>query len=338
MPIKTKFQQNAIVYAIVLIMVCATIILLPGCIEGGYSGNLEQIQTWGRRGLGDGQFQKPRAIAYGPDSNLYIVDMTSRIQVFDTDGTFLRSWRTPECKIGKPCGLSISNDNMLMVADTHYFRILFYTLDGELDESRTIGGENGTGPGQFGFVTDIAQDSKGNYYVSEYGDYDRIQKFDSNGDFVCEWGGHGEQPGEFLRPQGLTIDEQDRLWIVDSSNHRIQVFDIGPEVPKLIKTWGEMGRELGQFYYPYDLFFDEQGFLFVCEFGNHRIQKFTAEGKFLGAWGEAGREVGQVHQPWGACLDKDSQVHILDSYNNRIQSFPKAAIALPNDATTMNSQ
>ena len=329
MPNRWNIPPNTLTYASARILVCLAIIFLPGCIDSGFSGNLEQIQTWGRRGLGDGQFQKPRAIAYGPDGNLYIVDMTARIQVFDTEGNFVRSWRTPEYKIGKPCGLSISNDNMLMVADTHYFRILFYSLDGELDESRTIGGENGTGPGQFGFVTDIVQDSQDNYYVSEYGDYDRIQKFDPNGNFLCEWGGHGEQPGEFLRPQGLTIDDQDQLWIVDSSNHRIQVFDVSLELPKLVKTWGEMGNEPGQFYYPYDLFFDDQGNLFVSEFGNNRIQKFTPDGKVLGTWGSAGKEIGQVHQPWAACLDENGQIHILDSYNNRVQSFPKKAITLP---------
>ena len=332
MPDSKKDRPNAILTSAALSFLWMMPLLSAGCTGQGSTGNLEQIKVWGRRGLGDGQFQKPRAIAYGPDENLYIVDMTARIQVFDTDGNFLRSWRTPEYKVGKPCGLSISNDNMLMVADTHYFRILFYSLDGQLDESRTIGGENGTGPGQFGFVTDIAQDSKGNYYVSEYGDYDRIQKFSPEGQFLCEWGGHGEKPGEFLRPQGLTIDKQDRLWVVDSSNHRIQVFDLAPEVPELGTTWGEMGRGPGQFYYPYDLFFDDQGFLYVCEFGNHRIQKFTTEGEFLGTWGTAGREVGQVHQPWAACLNKEDEVHILDSYNNRIQTFPKSAIAIPSDS------
>ena len=329
MPNSTKHRQNRIASLAAVLFLCVASPLLSGCTGQGSTGNLEEIKVWGRRGLGDGQFQKPRAIAYGPEGNLYIVDMTARIQVFDTQGNFIRSWRTPECKVGKPCGLSISNDNMLMVADTHYFRILFYTLDGQLDESRTIGGENGTGPGQFGFVTDIAQDSKGNYYVSEYGDYDRIQKFGPDGQFLCEWGGHGEKPGEFLRPQGLTIDEQDQLWVVDSSNHRIQVFDLKPEVPERVTSWGEMGREFGQFYYPYDLFFDKQGFLYVCEFGNHRIQKFTVEGDCLGSWGTAGREPGQVHQPWAACLDKEENVHILDSYNNRIQRFPKQAIVSP---------
>jgi hypothetical protein len=63
------------------------------------------VLVWGRRGLDDGRFLKPRAITIDDQDRLYIVDMTSRIQVFDRDGNFIRSWRTPKCQQGKPCGL-----------------------------------------------------------------------------------------------------------------------------------------------------------------------------------------------------------------------------------------
>ncbi len=306
-----------------------TLVLLisTGCLPSGFPGD-GQVHTWGKRGLGDGQFQKPRAITIGPDENVYVIDMTARIQVFDQDGIFLRSWRTPEFKIGKPCGISISNDDQIMIADTHYFRILFYSTDGTLDESRTIGGVNGTGPGQFGFVTDVTQDADGNYYVSEYGDYDRIQKFDPQGNFVCEWGGHGDGPGQFLRPQGLMFDEMGQLWVADSANHRIQVFDVRGDQPKLLKIWGESGRDVGQLCYPYDLFFHD-GHVYVCEFGTHRIQKFTLEGDFVGVWGQAGRELGQLHQPWAMCVDKQARIHVLDTYNQRIQRFNIGAVKKP---------
>lgn len=312
---------------IAMIGIGMILMTIMGCVPAGLGGS-GQVHIWGKRGIGDGQFQKPRAITIGPDNNLYVIDMTARIQVFDLDGNFLRSWRTPKFKSGKPCGISISNDNMLMIADTHYYRVLFYSLDGVLNESRTIGGENGTGPGQFGFVTDVVQDAKGNYYVSEYGDYDRVQKFNSDGDFVCEWGGHGEEPGEFLRPQGLAIDDQGHLWVADASNHRVQVFDISNDEPELVRVWGEAGRDFGQLSYPYDLFFHD-GHVFVCEFGCHRIQKFTLEGEAVGVWGEAGRESGQMHQPWSMCVDQQARIHVLDTYNQRIQRFNISAVKRP---------
>ena len=216
-----------------------------------------------------------------------------------------------------------------MVCDTHYFRVLFYTLAGDLIEERTIGGVNGRGPGEFGFLTDVVQDSKGNLYVSEYGDYDRIQKFTPDGRFVYQWGEHGESPGQFQRPQGMAMDQQDHLWVADASNGRVQVFDVSGDQPEFIKTWGSPGSEPGSLSYPYELILDGEGHIFVCEFGNHRIQKFTLEGKSLGIWGGAGREVGQLHQPWSMCRDSLGDFHVVDSYNHRIQRF-----AFPNSNET----
>lgn len=279
------------------------------------------VLVWGRKGLDEGRFIKPRAITVDKQDKLYIVDMTSRIQVADRDGNILRSWRTPKCVQGKPCGLSISNDGLLMVCDTHYFRVLFYTPTGELVEDRTIGGTNGRGPGEFGFITDAVQDSKDNYYIAEYGDYDRIQKFSPSGEYICEWGGHGTEPGEFLRPQGLWMDKRDHLWVADASNHRVQVFNVTGDEPQVVKVWGTAGSEPGKLSYPYQVYLDGEGHVFVCELGNHRIQKFTLDGTFVDFWGGAGREPGQLHQPWAMCQDSLKSFHVLDSYNHRVQRF-----------------
>lgn len=294
-------------------------VTLCGCDSAGGERN-EQFQVLGRRGIDPGRFIKPRGITHDQSGNLYVVDMTARIQVLDATGNYLRHWQTPEFAQGKPCGLSMSHDGLVMVADTHYFRILFYTPEGQLVPERTIGGENGRGPGQFGFVTDVVQDVQGNYYVSEYGDYDRIQKFDPQGKYVCEWGGHGSAPGEFLRPQGLAMDDQNHLWVADASNHRIQIFDVGQTPPKFLRQFGEFGDEPGQFRYPYSIVLDPNGQVIICEFGNHRLQRFTRDGKFLATTGQAGREPGCFHQPWGLTQTPDGTLHILDSYNHRLQS------------------
>ncbi len=288
--------------------------------------------VWGRQGLDQGRFIKPRAITIDEFDRIYIVDTTSRIQVFDRDGKFLRSWRTPVCLQGKPCGLSISHDGLLMVCDTHYFRVLFYTYEGELVPERGIGGVNGRGPGEFGFLTDVVQDSQHNYYVSEYGDYDRIQKFSPTGEYLTQWGEHGTEPGQFLRPQSMAIDKQDHLWIADASNHRVQIYDVAGEKPKLLRVWGEQGSAPGKLSYPYQIWLDEDGTVFVCEFGNHRVQAFTPDGESLAVWGGAGREPGQLHQPWAMCRDSRHAFHILDSYNHRVQRFmfePNIDVAHP---------
>lgn len=287
-----------------------------GC-SGDGAGTSEPDLVWGRLGAGNGQFSKPRAIDIDKNDLLYIVDMTARIQVFDADGKFIRAWQTPEHRIGRPTGLTISSvDGNLLVADTHYYRVLTYTPTGELLTDRTLGGTLGPGPGEFGFVTDAVRDAAGNYYVAEYGEFDRVQKFTPGGKYIREWGGHGSEPGQFLRPQHLELDAGGRLWVADSCNHRIQVFDGDG---KVVKIWGTPGTEPGHLQYPYCLVLDGKGHVYVCEFGNHRVQKFTLDGQSIACWGTYGRKPGQLNNPWAMVLDTRGRVHVLDSNNHRVQ-------------------
>ncbi|MGE0607525.1 MAG: NHL repeat-containing protein [Pirellulales bacterium] len=297
------------------ICLAAAVALLAGCDEPSDAGRVKLV--WGQQGISDGRLQKPRAMAIDGQDHLYIVDMTAHIQVFDTEGHFIRGWYTPTHDNGRPTGISIGRDGRVLVPDTHYFRVLIYSPAGDL--LQTVGGTNGTGPGTFGFVTDVAEDNDGNYYIAEYGEHDRIQKFSHDGNFIKQWGGHGVEPGEFIRPQSIIFDEQQRLWVADSCNHRIQVFNTDGE---LLFLWGEEGPLPGQLQYPYSLIFDPEGNLYICEYGNHRLQKFTREGKPLGCWGTHGRGPGQMHNPWAVVQDSGGNLHILDSSNHRVQQIP----------------
>ena len=284
-------------------------------------GRLEEV--WELRGVSPGRLQKPRAIAidlHDPryQDRLYIVDMTARIQVFDTKTVgkrkFLHFWKTPAKEIGKPTGLSIGRDGNILVADTHYYQVLVYSPEGEL--LKTIGGKKGLGPGEFGLVRDAVQDSLGNYYVAEMGENDRIQKFSPEGKFLLQWGGHGRARGQFARPESLAVDENDQIWVADACNHRIQVFD---NRGKLLKMWGSEGRQPGKLYYPYDLVLGDDDTVYVCEFGNHRVQKFTRDGHSRGCWGTCGRGEGQLFNPWGLARDSRGKIYVLDTNNHRVQ-------------------
>ena len=285
---------------------------LAGCDSSGSIGTLDLV--WGRRGISDGRFQKPRAMTIDRDDLLYIVDMTARIQVFTADGQFVRRWQTPVHTNGRPTGVSIDRAGNVVVPDTHYFRVLVYSPQGELLE--TQGGTYGNAPGEFGLVTDTVQDSAGNRYVSEYGEYDRIQKFSPSGEFLLEWGGHGGAPSQFARPQSMAIDAQDRIWVADACNHRVQVFDSSGRLERL---WGQHGSTPGRMAYPYGLILDGQGHVYISEFGNHRVQKFTLEGESLGCWGHAGRGPGELINPWAVARDSHGRIHVLDTNNHRVQ-------------------
>jgi streptogramin lyase len=295
-------------------VVCGAV---AGCDDAHVAEPGEPELVWGERGLLNGQLQKPRAMAINSDDEIYIVDFTARIQVFDRDGTFLRGWTTPDSNFGRPTGLSIDRDGRLLVANTHYYQVLIYSPDGELVES--IGGLEGSPghePGEFGLVTDAVQDSQGNYYVSEYGEHDRIQKFTRDRQFIRQWGSNGFEPGQFRRPQNLAVDEQDSIWVVDACNHRVQVFDSDGE---LLRIWGEKGDAPGQLYYPYDLLLDGEGNVYISEFGNCRVQKFTPDGKSLACWGREGRRPGELSRPWALVMDTQHRIHVLDTENHRVQ-------------------
>ncbi|QDV14904.1 NHL repeat protein [Rosistilla oblonga] len=305
-----------------LAAIASAAVALPvaGCIDPpGASGAVDLV--WGRRGLSEGRFQKPRAIAIDAEDQLYIVDTTGRIQVFSADGEYLRGWKTPDVTNGRPTGLQVDDaSRRLLVADTHYFQLLSYSLDGDLIESETLGGTQGTGPGEFSFITDAVRDSAGNYYTGEYSDIDRIQKFSPAGEFLMQWGSTGSEPGQFVRPQSLAIDRHDHLWVADSCNHRIQVFETSGPEPTLVRAWGEFGHQPGQLYYPYGITLGEESdCIYVCEYGNDRIQKFDLDGRSLEVWGRSGHAEGELFQPWGVVRDSRGRLHVLDSNNNRVQ-------------------
>lgn len=90
-------------------------------------------------------------------------------------------------------------------------------------------GTYGTQFGQFKGPQAVALGSSDNVYVVDNNN-DRIQKFTNEGNFVTKWGSLGSGNGQFYRPFGLAIKSgvftplQERVYVADSANHRIQVF------------------------------------------------------------------------------------------------------------------
>jgi DNA-binding beta-propeller fold protein YncE len=293
-----------------VVLVC----LLSGCDLA--NSNTPDL-VWGIHGRKPGRIHKPRVAAFDAEDHLFVADLTDRIQVFDRDGNFLRGWSTPEFNVDGPSGLTVDREGRLLVADTHFYRVLVYDRQGKI-LFQLGDGVQSTDHGRFGYPTDVVLDKAGNFYVSEYGENDRIQVFSPDGKWLRQWGGHGYEPGEFMRPRALAIDNDDNIYVADSTNNRIQVFDTQG---KLLRLWGEKGDGPGQMAYPFDLAIGPDKCLYVVEYGNHRVQKFSLDGKPLGTWGEAGRGPGQLFNPWALAVDSQGYVSVIDSNNHRVQRF-----------------
>jgi eukaryotic-like serine/threonine-protein kinase len=126
-------------------------------------------------------------------------------------------------------------------------------------------------------------------------------------------------------PEGMAVDAGGNLYVVDSLNDRIQVFD--PE-GNALALWGETGSEPGQFRFHHqeggffgDVAIAPDGSIFVTDVFNDRIQKFSADRAFLLEWGASGSEPGQFAEPGGIAVDATGRVYVADWENSRVQVF-----------------
>jgi len=305
-------QNRLIGFALVCIVVAAVVLSFT---LG--QGSATPDAMWGRHGVMPGEVARPRAIAIDKKTgHLFLVDFTARVQCYDLDGNHLGyTWTTPDFRNGRPSGLSIDNDGNLLVADSHYHCVRIYAHDGR--ELRKFGGEAGAAPGQFGYVSDCVQDDDGGYFISEFGQNDRITKVDREGKLQFVFGSSGQEPGQFNRVRAMAIGPDGLLYAVDACNHRVQAFTRDGQ---FVRTFGTPGSALGELHYPYDLCFNAEGMLYVVERGNHRVQKFNpTTGESLGTWGSAGRKPGQLADPWAIAVDQFGRVHVVDTENHRVQ-------------------
>lgn len=109
-------------------------------------------------------------------------------------------------------------------------------------------------------------------------DKNQVHKLTLSGDLIKSVGGRGKLGGQFDFPRGLRVSKQGELYVCDSYNNRIQIFDLDLNFKR---SFGVTGTRKGQFSFPSDVEFDTSRKIYIVDHMNHRVQVFTAGEVFL---------------------------------------------------------
>jgi DNA-binding beta-propeller fold protein YncE len=123
--------------------------------------------------------------------------------------------------------------------------------------------------------------------------------------------------GGFFHPQALALDDKDNIYVSDTGNHRIRVFN---PAGKVLNKFGIQGARLGEFNCPAGITWDQAGNLLVVDEKNYRVQIFTAKGAFKNKFGKRGTSRGEFMAPVGIAVDSKRNIFVTDR-DMRIQVF-----------------
>ncbi|MDD5029367.1 MAG: 6-bladed beta-propeller [Rhodoferax sp.] len=215
-----------------------------------------------------------------------------------------------------PVGISVDRSGNWYVADGLSGYVL--VLDAQGRELRKIGG-----PRWLRRLVNVAVDSDRQrvYAIDQSERQHQVRVFNAvTGSHLMDLGGSGEGPGEFNLPLDAAVGPGGRLYVVDSGNYRVQIFDAQGQY---LKSFGSAGKRPGQFSRPKEIAVDGQGLVYVADatFGN--IQVFGPDGDYryvIGSRGDQGAAATYM-LPSGLGVDTDSRLYVLDQWYVRLDVY-----------------
>ncbi len=182
-----------------------------------YSALGALLSEFGSEGTAPGQFLYPTGIAMDADGLIYVSEYggNDRIQVLTTEGKVVRSWGkygTEPGEFQRPQSLALGGGRVY-VADAAGHRIQVFAQDGRFLATW----------GDLKYPYSVALDGDGNLLVAEYGRH-RIAKFTADGKPLALAGQPGTGPADLNTPWSAIAISGDRIAVVDSGNHRVQLW------------------------------------------------------------------------------------------------------------------
>lgn len=210
------------------------------------------LKSWGEKGSGECQFDRPGGITFDNDGNVVVSDaINGRIQRYTRDGELLQtigSKGSGDGELDSPAGVAVDERGDIYVGDWGNHRVSQFAADGMFKQTM---GTYGNGDGELNRPAGICVDSDGDVYVADGGN-NRVVQFDQNGRYVYKFTGNS------------TLSKMGRRYIETS-----------PRVLR-IREMGKM-EELEVLRAPRSCLMDSKNRLLIPDFGSHRIQVYKKE-------------------------------------------------------------
>lgn len=260
---------------------------------------------------------EPMGIVVSDDGNrIYVSDfMQLAVYVFDFgQKTFTKIPKNGSLE--RPAGIALDAAENIYVVETEKKGVTVFNRKGE--ELRFISDASLQRP--IGIAIDRTRER---IYVADTShsksEDHSVKIFDLQGKLVGRLGkGKGSEPGQFMFPTFVALDQQGNVYVTDTLNSRVQVFD--PD-GKYLKKFGERGNSWGMFDKPKGIALDSFGNSYVVDSGWSNVQIFNQKGEVLLFFGGRGPIPGMLRNPTAITIDKQNRIYVGDFINHRVEVY-----------------
>jgi DNA-binding beta-propeller fold protein YncE len=262
----------------------------------------------------EGRIAQPMGLAVSDDGQrIYVSDpLQQKIFTFDYGTKELRQ----NDQVQYPGGLALDAQENLYVVDTGLKLVTVFDRQGK--KLRDIN------DGTLARPNGIAVDRKNNrVYVVDTGNSEakeqNVKIYDTAGRRL---GAIGGAPGggfsEFQLPTMVAVDDAGKVYVTDTLNARVQIFDAEG---KFVFTFGQTGSNWGEFDKPKGIALDSFGNIYVVDTGWSNVQIFNQKGQVLLFFGGRGPVPGMMKNPISMAIDRNNHIYVGDYLNHRINVY-----------------
>jgi len=213
-------------------------------------------------------------------------------------------------------GVAVDDDDRLFVSDGKMHRVMIFNAKHEVENQIVEGLQDPVGlaidsTNRFLYVVDTQQDQVIVYDADTLKLLRRIGTGGKN-HFLTT-------PGDFGAPQGVAVDNDGNVYVTDTMNNRVEIFDADGN---FVSEFGKNGDGPGYFARPKGIAVDSDGHIWVADQVQDRLQVFNKEGQLLTYIGSGHGELpGQFKTLVGVAIDKHNRVYTTEQEPGRLQVF-----------------